>query len=276
VKNANPLSGFAAVGVAVALAFVACTKSAGQKPPSVPASPAATTGALVHYTCEVVATWPHDRGAFLQGLVFRNGEWLEGTGLFGQSTLREVEIKTGRVLKSVALAKEYFGEGLAVIGDRAYQLTWQNHKGFVYDADTFRFEREFTYEGEGWGLATDGHSLVLSDGTSRIRFLDPATFQVTRTIDVVMDGKPVRMLNELEWVKGEIFANLWQTDEIVRIDPATGQVRGVIDCAGLLPAGERSDDGAVLNGIAYDEATDRLFFTGKLWPKIFEVRLKAR
>jgi glutamine cyclotransferase len=165
---------------------------------------------------------------------------------------------------------------LAVIGDRAYQLTWQHGKGFVYDADTFRLEREFSYSGEGWGLATDGRSLILSDGTNRIRFLDPTTFQVTRTIVVTMNGKPQNQLNELEWIRGEIFANVWQTDEIVRIDPSTGDVLGVIECAGLLSPQERGAGGDVLNGIAYDAATDRLFITGKYWPKIFEVRLKIR
>ncbi len=240
-----------------------------------PPSPAVSgaTGEPVRYTCEVIAAWPHDRGAFTQGLVVRNGDWIESTGLNGQSTLREVELKTGRVRKRVALAREFFGEGLAVLGDRAYQLTWQNGKGFVYDADTFRLERDFAYEGEGWGLTTDGTSLILSDGTSRLRFLDPTTFKVARTVSVTAAGKPVDRLNELEWVRGEIFANVWMTDEIVRIDPGSGQVRGVIDCAGLLPASERAAEGAVLNGIAYDAASDRLFFTGKLWPKIFEVRI---
>jgi len=275
VKNANPHSRLRAVTFAVAVALAGCAKTAAEKPASVPASPAAVAGAPARYLCEVVAVWPHDRGAFTQGLVVRNGGFLESTGLHGQSTLREVEIKTGRVLKQVAVAREYFAEGLAVIGDRAFQLTWQNGKAFVYDADTFRLEKELSYEGEGWGLTTDGRSLILSDGTSRIRFLDPATFKVTRTIEVIADGKPVSQLNELEWVRGEIFANVWQTDEIVRIDPATGQVRGVIDCAGLLAPQDRGRDTDVLNGIAYDAATDRLFITGKLWPRVFEVRVLA-
>ena len=238
-----------------------------------PPSPA--TAAPTRYTYEVIATWPHDRTAFTQGLVFRAGGFVESTGLNGQSSLREVELKTGRVLKRIDVAREFFGEGLAVIGDRAYLLTWQHHKGFVYDVDTFRLQREFAYEGEGWGLTTDGHALILSDGTSRIRFLDPATFQVLRTIDVVAAGKPVSQLNELEWINGEIFANVWQTDEIVRIDPATGSVRGVIDFSGLLAPADRGPETDVLNGIAYDAANDRLFVTGKKWPKIFEVKLRA-
>jgi glutamine cyclotransferase len=189
--------------------------------------------------------------------------------------LREVELETGRPRKQVALANQYFGEGLAVIGSQAFQLTWQNGKAFVYDVDTFRLLKEFAYSGEGWGLTTDGKLLILSDGTSQIRFLDPATFQVVRTIQVTRDGRPLERLNELEFIHGEIFANVWETDEIVRIDPATGVVRGVIDFSGLLPRAERRSDTNVLNGIAYDPAGDRLFVTGKLWPKVFEVRLKA-
>ena len=258
------------------LALAACAKPAANTAPSVPVSPAAQlTAAVVRYSYEVVATWPHDRRAFTQGLVFRHGNLLESTGLNGQSTLREADMKTGAILKQVEVPAQFFAEGLAVLGDRAYQLTWQNHKGFVYDVDTFRLEREFAYEGEGWGLTTDGRVLILSDGTSQIRFLDPATFQVQRTIKVVADGKPISRLNELEWINGEIFANVWQTDEVVRIDPATGVVRGTIDFSGLLAPQDRGPETDVLNGIAYDAESDRLFITGKRWPKIFEVRLKA-
>jgi glutaminyl-peptide cyclotransferase len=245
----------------------------------VPASPvlAAAGGstAPVHYSYEVINAWPHDPTAFTQGLVFRGNGLLESTGLNGRSTLREVDLKTGRVLKQVSLSAEFFGEGLAVLNGRAYQLTWQNHRAFVYDADTFRREKELSYEGEGWGLASDGESLLLSDGSNRIRVLDPETFKVVRTIEVKDGGKPVDRLNELEWIKGEIFANVWQTDRVVRIDPTTGQVRGVIDFSGLLQPAERARDN-VLNGIAYDPVSDRLFVTGKNWPKVFEVRLKVR
>ena len=264
------------------LALVGCGRNGTGRAPSVPSSPAlaadakATAVAPVRYTYEVIAAWPHDRGAFTQGLLVRNGGFLESTGLNGQSSLREVELKTGRVLKQVSIAPQYFGEGLAVIGDRAFMLTWQHGKGFVYDADTFRLEREFAYKGEGWGLTTDGTSLILSDGTAQLRFLDPATFAVTRTVEVTSEGKPVEHLNELEFIRGEVFANVWQENEIVRIDPATGVVRGVIDCSGLLPRPEIRPDTDVLNGIAYDAATDRLFLTGKRWPKIYEVRLKVK
>ncbi len=263
--------------LATLLMLTACGRPALGRVPSVPPSPpvAQAPQPPVRYSYEVVAAWPHDPKAFTQGLVFRDGNFLESTGLNGQSTLREEEVKTGRVLKQIAVPAQYFAEGLAVVGDRAYQLTWRSGKGFVYDVDTFRLERDFGYEGEGWGLATDGRVLILSDGTSRIRFLDPATFQVQRTIEVTQAGKPVDQLNELEWINGEIFANVWQTNEILRIDPATGRVRGAIDFSGLLAPQDRGPETDVLNGIAYDPAGDRLFVTGKRWPKIFEVRLKA-
>jgi glutaminyl-peptide cyclotransferase len=228
------------------------------------------------YTYRVVNTWPHDRAAFTQGLVFLNGVLLESTGLNGRSSLRRVELETGRAIQQVAVPPEYFAEGLATLHGKLYQLTWRARKGFVYDLETLRLEKEFSYDGEGWGLATDGESLILSDGTDRIRFLDPATFKVKRSISVSFRGQPVDRLNELEYVKGEIFANVWQTDFIVRIDPATGALRGVIDLSGLLPVEDRDATTDVLNGIAYDAAGDRLFLTGKLWPKLFEVRLELK
>lgn len=240
-------------------------------PPATPHQEADATP--VHYTYTVVNSWPHDPAAFTQGLVFYEGNLLESTGLNGESTLRTVELNTGHVQKSVSLSSEYFAEGLTVIGTHAYQITWQNHQGFVYDAKTFQRERAFTYEGEGWGLTTDGQDLVLSDGTDQIRFIDPATFQVKRTVHVTFAGKPVVRINELEWIKGEIFANVWLTNAIIRIDPATGTVRGVIDFSNLLPPDQRQPGTDVLNGIAYDPAGDRLLVTGKRWPKIFEVRL---
>ncbi len=276
MKNANPVSRVLALGAAAMLALAACGRSAAETASGIPPLPADGAGPAVHYTYEVIRSWPHDRGAFTQGLLVRNGNLLESTGLNGRSSLREVELSSGRVLKQVPVAREYFAEGLTVIGDRAYQLTWQSQRGFVYDADTFRMLDTFTYEGEGWGLATDGRQLVLSDGTSRIRFLDPATFKVVRTIAVTLDGKPLDRLNELEWINGEIFANVWQTDNVVRIDPETGKVRGVIDFTGLLPNAERAPDTDVLNGIAFDAANGRLLVTGKQWPRLYEVRLKPR
>jgi glutaminyl-peptide cyclotransferase len=231
-------------------------------------------GQVWRYSYEVVNAFPHDRTAFTQGLVFLDGKLIESTGLNGHSTLREVDLASGRVLRQVPVPDRYFAEGLAVLGGKAYQLTWLAQKGFVYDEATFRLEREFTYTGEGWGLATDGHSLIMSDGTAQIRFLDPATFKVERTIQVAVKGQPVNQLNELEYIKGEIFANVWRTDFVVRINPANGVVTGVINFAGLLPPADRDVTTDVLNGIAYDSATDRLFVTGKLWPKLYEVRLK--
>ncbi len=229
-----------------------------------------------YYTYSVVHAWPHDPAAFTQGLVFLHGEFLESTGLNGESTLREVELESGRVRQKISVPPEYFGEGLAVIGDRAYQLTWQGHKGFIYDVATLSLKGQFSYDGEGWGLTTDGRWLILSDGTSRIRYLNPTTFQVARTINVTVSGQPLARLNELEWIKGEIFANVWETDEIVRIDPSTGVVRGIVDLYGLLQSSDRRPDTDVLNGIAYDPAQQRLFVTGKRWPRIFEIRLIPR
>jgi len=245
---------------------------------SVPASPAegSTAENVARYSYEVVKAWPHDRGAFTQGLVFHGSSLIESTGLHGQSSLRSVDQASGRVLKQVALPSRYFAEGVAIIGARAFLLTWQNRQGFVYDADTFQLQREFAYEGEGWGLTTNGDVLILSDGTSRLRFLNPETFAVVRTVEVTLNGKPVDRLNELEFIAGEIFANVWQTDEVVRIDPATGRVVGVIDFSGLLSPQDRRTDTDVLNGIAYDPTQDRLLVTGKRWPWIFEVRLKMR
>lgn len=233
-------------------------------------------GLVPVYTFEVVNTWPHDRRAFTQGLIFHDEVFLESTGQYGESSLRRVEPRTGRVLKKVDVARQYFAEGLTLFQGKLYQLTWTTRKGFIYDPATFQMQGEFTFDGEGWGLTHDGQNLILSDGTSQIRFLDPATFSIRKTINVTDGGRPVRELNELEYVKGEIYANIWHTDRIARIDPASGRVVGWIDLTGLLPDAERDDEEAVLNGIAYDEATGRLFVTGKLWPKLFEIRLKNK
>jgi glutaminyl-peptide cyclotransferase len=226
------------------------------------------------YSYEVVNTFPHDTNAFTQGLIFLNGTFLESTGLNGESTLRKVDVKTGAVLKQIQVPPQYFAEGMTVLNGKIFQITWQSHEGFVYDLDTFQLERQFTYDGEGWGLATDGQSLILSDGTDQIRFLDPLTFQVIRTIKVSDHGRSINQLNELEYIKGEIYANVWGSNFIVRIDPATGKVLGVVNFAGLLAPQDYYPGMDVLNGIAYDAAGDRLFVTGKKWPKLFEVRLK--
>lgn len=275
MKNANPVSAGGALRLVAFLALSACSRPASVHAPSVPPSPA-DTRTVSRYGYEVVKTWPHDRLAFTQGLVFRHGNLVESTGLNGQSTLREVELGTGKVLKQVSVSAEHFAEGLAVIGSQAFQLTWHSGTALVYDADTFRREKEFTYAGEGWGLTTDGTALILSDGTHEIRFLDPKTFKVTRSIAVFHDGHPLRNLNELEYVNGEIFANIWQTNTVARLDPATGRLLGLIDFSGLLAPADYAGNTDVLNGIAHDATGDRLFVTGKNWPKLFEVRLKPR
>lgn len=227
-----------------------------------------------HFTYTVVQAWPHDTRAFTEGLTYLDGALYESTGLNGHSTLRKVELSTGKVLQQVTLGDDFFGEGMTILHGKIYQLSWKNQVGFVYDLTTLREERRFAYTGEGWGLTTDGHSLIMSDGTNQIRFIDPATFAVTRTIQVMIHGAPLDQLNELEWVNGHILANVWQTPSIVSIDPADGTILGVIDLIGLLPTAERVPSTDVLNGIAYDPAGDRLFVTGKFWPKLYQIALK--
>ncbi len=199
---------------------------------------------------------------------------LESTGQYGQSSLRRVNLTTGATERRVGVAREYFAEGMTVLNGKIYQVTWQEGRGFIYDAETLQPEGNFSYEGEGWGLTDDERYLILSDGTNQIRFLDPTNFRVVRTISIAENNLPLRNLNELEFVRGEIYANIWHDDRIVRIDPSTGRILGWINLAGLLPADQYRDPEAVLNGIAYDEAGERLFVTGKLWPRLFEIRLR--
>jgi glutamine cyclotransferase len=229
---------------------------------------------LSKYSYEVVHVFPHDPDAFTQGLEFRNGKLLESTGQEGKSSLRSEELETGKVLEKVDVPPPFFAEGITLLNAKIYQLTWQHQLGFIYDYESFQKMGQFSYTGEGWGLTNDGRSLILSDGTNRLKFLDPDSFRVTKTI-AVLDGKtPVNEINELEYVKGEIYANIWHNDRIAMINPETGRVTGWIDLTGLLPQNEVLDEEAVLNGIAYDERSGRLFVTGKLWPKLFEIRLK--
>jgi glutamine cyclotransferase len=227
------------------------------------------------YKFQVVRSYPHDRDAYTQGLIYRDNIFYESTGLNGRSSLRKVEVETGRVLKIHHLDPRYFGEGLAMVGSNLIQLTWQTEVGFVYDAETFERRRTFTYTGEGWGLTNDGKRLVMSDGSSVLRFLDPTTLKETGRLPVKDGGLPVEQLNELEIVKGDIYANVYQTHRIARISPQSGQVVGWIDLTGILSARE-SAGVDVLNGIAYDAAKDRLFVTGKLWPKVFEIQIAER
>jgi glutaminyl-peptide cyclotransferase len=228
------------------------------------------------YTFRIVHQYPHDKAAFTQGLVYWNGFFYEGTGLNGQSSLRQVRIETGEVVRRTPLAPEYFGEGITILNDQIYQLTWQAQLGFIYNLADFKWLRSFSYPGEGWGLTTDGHSLFLSDGTPEIRVLDAKTLTEKRRIKVHDGATPVAELNELEFVEGEIYANIWQTERIARISPQTGQVVGWIDLAGLLDPKLRSGPDAVLNGIAYDPQKKRLFVTGKLWPLVFEIKLVSK
>lgn len=234
----------------------------------------AGNGSVPKYGYEVVNTWPHDTEAYTQGLVFNDGKLLEGTGRVGRSSLRLVELETGKMLKKVNVPSPYFAEGITLLKGKIYQLTWQDQRGFIYDASSFEKIGEFKYGGEGWGLANDGSSLILSDGSNQVRFLDPDNYQVRKTIAVFDGSTPVNSINELEYVRGEIYANIWHEDRIARIDAQTGRVAGWIDLAGLLPRNEVNNEEAVLNGIAYDETSGRLFVTGKLWPKLFEIRLK--
>ena len=224
---------------------------------------------------QVVRAYPHDPTAFTQGLEYADGIFYEGTGLNGRSSIRKVKPETGEVLEKRDVPSQYFGEGITVWKSDLIELTWQSEIGFVYDKTTLQPRRTFKYLGEGWGLTHDGVNLIMSDGTDRLRLLDPTTFAERRRIQVIDGGFPVRSLNELEYVKGEIFANIWQTDYIARIGP-DGHVVGWIDLSGLLSPSERGTveaSGGVLNGIAYDEAKDRLFVTGKLWPKLFEIKI---
>jgi glutamine cyclotransferase len=235
-------------------------------------SPDSTTVQQQGY--RVVNTYPHDPEAWTQGLLVHDGSFLEGTGRPDSSYLREVDITTGIVKRQAKMPAEYFGEGVAVAGSRVYQLTWQRHKGFYYDVATFRKLGEWDYEGEGWGLTFDGTHLIQSDGTATLRFLNLETFAVVKRVEVKDGDRAIDQLNELEMVKGELFANVWQSDSIVRIDPASGRVKGWINLSGLLTDSDYNRyEVDVLNGIAYDPATDRLFVTGKLWPKLFEIKL---
>ncbi len=224
---------------------------------------------------QVVHVFPHDPSAYTQGLVYIDGHLYESTGLNGRSSLRMVDLESGRVLQHYDVPKEYFGEGLTEWEGSLIQLTWQAEAGFVYDSFSLGLRRTFHYKGEGWGLTHDAKALIMSDGTAVLRFLDPSTFREVRRVAVVDEGgRPVKDLNELEYVRGEIYANVWQTDRIVRISPRTGKVLGWIDLSGLME--KPSDPDAVLNGIAYDAKGDRLFVTGKLWPKLFEIRVVRR
>ena len=264
-----------AIAVAAALLISASLRSRGSDQSN--RSPVNTTTSdrrALPASYEIVGSYSHDRSAFTQGLVWHNGNLYESTGQYGESRLRRLEFPSGKVLKEIRLAPAYFGEGLTLVGEKLVQLTWQSRRGFVYDLNSFELVREFAYDMEGWGLTYDGTSLILSDGGSDLFYLDPETFKPTKKLAVRMNGRLIEDLNELEFIEGEIWANVWHTDWILRIDPSTGTVTSFIDLKGILPASELTSSESVLNGIAYDAAAKRVFVTGKLWPKLFEIRVK--
>jgi len=238
---------------------------------------AAVQAALPTYDYKVVRSYPHDTQAFTEGLLYRDGFLYESTGLNGKSSIRKVDLASGKILQSKDIPPQYFGEGLTDWGDTLVGLTWQTQTGFVFDLKTFEMKSQFAYPGEGWGLTHNGKELIMSDGTATLRFLDPKTFLEVRRVKVTADGIAVNQLNELEVVEGEIFANIWHTSTIARIDPASGKITGWIDFGKLYPdAGKGQNGENVMNGIAYDPVKKRLFVTGKLWPKIYEVNIVPR
>ena len=243
----------------IGIAFLSCSPSNGKFPK--------------YYTYQIVETFPHDENAFTQGLFYENGLFYESTGRYGDSSVRKVDPPTGEVVKIFQLPDQLFGEGLTVVGDQIIQLTWRSKVGFVYDKDSLDLKKEFSYQTEGWGITYDGNRLIMSDGSSKLYFLDVKTFEEIGTIEVFDGDTPITRLNELEFIEGEIFANVWGTESIVRINPQTGKVTGWISLQGLLDRETLERPVDVLNGIAYDEINNHLFVTGKLWPKVFHITL---
>ncbi len=270
------LIGLAVAIIAAALYFALSrsdsTKTAGKSN----TNQSANAGPARQDSYDVVGDYPHDPNAFLQGLLWHDGALYESTGSHsaGYSTLRRLEFPSGKILQSVKLAPEYFGEGLALADDRLIQITWQSKRGFVYDRETFRLLREFTYATEGWGLTYDGKNLIMSDGSNILTYMDAQTFEPVRKLSVTMNGRPVYEINELEFIEGEIWANVWHDDRILRIDPATGRVNAFLNLKGIVPPEVRTNPEAVLNGIAYDAEDKRIFVSGKLWPRIYEIKVK--
>ena len=233
---------------------------------------ACTDAGVKEYRLEVVAEYPHDTGSYTQGLFFHDGQMYESTGLHGKSTFRKVDVETGDALEKLNFDKKYFVEGSVIWNGNLYILTWESRVAFVYDAETLEYKSSWKYPREGWGITTDGKHLIASDGTANLYFMDE-NFAQKKKVLVTIDDRPVRFLNELEYIDGKIWANVYTADEIVIIDPKDGRVEGVIDCRGLLPKELRTPDTDVLNGIAYDEKTDKIYLTGKNWPKIYEIKL---
>lgn len=239
-----------------------------------PSPSSASQQTAVETPFRVLATYPHDTTAFTQGLLWHDGHLIEGTGREKHSKLRRLDLESGKVLLRHKLPHDVFGEGVALANGKLIQLSWKNKRAFVYDAKTFEPLTEWRYEGEGWGLTFDGQQLIMSDGSSRLSFRDPETFAIKSTLPVTFNGKPVQNLNELEWIEGEIWANVWLTDYIVRINPKTGIVEKYLDCTNLLDSSRRRGQEDVLNGIAYDAEKKRVFLTGKLWPQLFEIKVE--
>jgi glutamine cyclotransferase len=262
------ITGLCTTALLVAVACGGGDGSSTENGEDQPMEPTAPTVAV-----QQVRSYPHDSTAFTQGLVWRNGRLYESTGRYGQSSLRIVELETGRVVQKVDLAATYFAEGLAAVGDTLYQLTWKEGVAFLYDADDLRRLGQVAYTGEAWGLTSDGRRLIVSDGSSYLTWVDPATFEVDTTLRVMDGNVPVDQLNELEWVRGEIWANVWHTQQIVRIDPRNGRVKGRLDLSSIIPP--VSDPEGVLNGTAYDEERNRLLVTGKLWPRLYEISIPS-
>jgi len=251
----------------VVIIFTGCSKD-----PTGPDDPL-SNGGFKEYTYIKLNAFPHDSNAFTQGLVFHEGYFYEGTGLYGSSSLRKIEVESGTILQQVDLSTNYFGEGITIYENHIYQLTWLEKKGFIYHLEDFDSLGHFSYNHEGWGLTHNGSELIISDGTATIRFVDPKTLKLVRSIEVISGEKPLRNLNELEYIDGRIYANIWLTDWIVIIDPENGRVTGRIDLTGLLDEVDRTFNTDVLNGIAYDMEQNRLFVTGKRWPKVFEIEV---
>ncbi|WP_418992478.1 glutaminyl-peptide cyclotransferase [Alistipes sp.] len=254
--------------LSAALFLTACGGPARAKRPAAEPQPAPA-----EYTYRIRAVYPHSRTAYTQGLFYADGLLWEGTGQHGESVLRTTDLETGRSRVVARLPRSEFGEGIALLGGEVFQLTWQSNTAHVWDAATGRKLREHRYPGEGWGLTTDGRKLYMSDGTANIYTVDPASFRREKTTTVTFEGRPVNYLNELEWIEGKIWANVYTTDQVVILDPATGRVEGVVDLTGLLPDQEATETTDVLNGIAYDADAKRIFLTGKNWPKLYEIEI---
>jgi len=253
MKHLNGFRLFLASGAFLMFSFVSCAR-------------------VDNYKLKVVSEYVHDSAAYTQGLFFNGSDFIESTGGWGTTSLRKVDLETGKVLKKLDFAQKYFGEGSVVLDGKLYMLTWTNKVAFIYDADTFEYLQTYSYPRDGWGLTTDGKSLIASDGSSKLYFLSPE-FKLQKTVNVTIDGKPLNYLNELEWIDGKIWANIYTTDMIVIINPSTGAVEGRIDCTGLLPKTMRTPQTDVLNGIAHDPATGKTYLTGKNWPRLYEIQL---